>query len=118
MDAAEMLRKAMIARGLDPDDVEAAAASPTVIPPDEDEAQRQAWYAERRHDRLHGTACVVCSDDVRADDAHALVEVTGWTPRPIPPVDPVPTYRVERTERAICGKCAETITGPKQEALL
>lgn len=115
-EAVEALRKAMLASGVDPDAVEAAA--PSAIPPDEEEAARQAYLAERRHDRLHGTACVVCSDDVRMDDDDRLLEVSGWARVPLPIEGPTAVLRAERTERAICGKCADTITGPKQETLL
>lgn len=111
-EAQAALRRAMEAAGVDPE-----AMAPVEPPSDEDELARQEYQAERRHRRLHGEACAVCEDDVKLSDSGILREVTGWTETIPTDGSPAAVFRPETTGGVVCGKCAESVTGARQEAL-
>lgn len=107
----EARRRAMAAAGVDPD------MAPAEPPSDEEEAALQDWQTERRRLRVHGEACMLCLGDVKLEDTGKLREVTGWAESIDAAGGPTPTWRAETTGRVVCGACAETLTGPKQERL-
>lgn len=118
LSAADLLRRAAAAAGVNVDEMEARAQSADIIPDDEYEANRQQADSTRK--AANTSACARCESKIRARDPGVLVEVKGWAKQRTAGGTNHVISRHE-TGRFLCGECAVRLRaglGPEQERLL